>query len=235
MPAMPADRGLTQMPLFTPPRRSAADVDVHALSIPARGFTGDFYFWYRQNDTLWIALGDVAGKGINAAVVMAMIQEELEHRIVSCARTECDPAVTMERLHVFLRDLLPDNKFASVIIAQLHDSGRLRIVNAGHPPPLIARRNGSVQEIGSTGPVAGLLPQSSWRSVTLQLERGEPLLLYTDGVIEARDGVNELGVDGLKRTFAGLRGSARSMTSAIRGALHAHDRDDDFTLFVAKR
>ena len=236
MSAVPADRSLTtQIPLFVPPPRSRADVDVHALSIPARGFTGDFYFTRRQGDTLWIALGDVAGKGLNAAVIMAMIQEELEHRITSCSRSDCDPATTMTRLHSFLRTLLPDNKFATGVIAQLHDSGRLRIVNAGHPPALISRRDGSIEEISSTGPVAGLLPQSSWRSTTLQLDRGDALVLYTDGVTEARDGVDELGVNGLKNVLAEARGSSRQIASSIQRALREHHRDDDFTLFVAKR
>ena len=95
MQALSADRSLRgQLALFRPPQ-SPANVDVHAVSIPARNFTGDFYFTRRHGERLWFALGDVAGKGLNAAVIMAMIQEELEHRIASCARTGCDPAATM--------------------------------------------------------------------------------------------------------------------------------------------
>ena len=89
MPEVSASRGvIVQMPLFKPVGglKPAATHDVHAISIPARAFTGDFYFLHRANDRLWFALGDVAGKGLPAAVVMAMIQEELEQRIVSCAR-----------------------------------------------------------------------------------------------------------------------------------------------------
>ena len=75
---------IQQFPLFAhAPHPSPADVDVAAVSRPARAFTGDFYFTHRQGRRLWIALGDVAGKGIQAAVVMAMIQEELEENIVS--------------------------------------------------------------------------------------------------------------------------------------------------------
>jgi len=78
MQALSAGRGLAdQLALFASPRHSPHDVDVHAISLPARAFTGDFYFTHRHGKRLWIAIGDVAGKGVHAAVVMAMIQEEL--------------------------------------------------------------------------------------------------------------------------------------------------------------
>lgn len=230
-------RGLSQIPLFAAAVPNPASVDVHAVSLPARGFTGDFFFSRRQGHTLWIALGDVAGKGLNAAVVMAMIQEELEHRIGSCSRNECDPSATMSRLDAFLRSILPPNRFASAIIAQLHDSGRLRIVNAGHPPALIARRDGAIHEIGSTGPVAGLVPNGRWSSATLQLGRGDTLLLYSDGVIEALDGTTELGVEGLRAAFgASASGStARAVARALLQQIDSHEKHDDLTLFIARR
>ena len=70
-----------QLALFPTHARRRAAFEVRAFSRPARAFTGDFYVTHRHDDRLWFALGDVSGKGINAAVVMAMIQEELEHRI----------------------------------------------------------------------------------------------------------------------------------------------------------
>ena len=94
MSAMPALRGLSAA---VPPI-----VTIEAISRPARTFTGDFYFTHRTDDRLWLAHGDVAGKGLPAAIVMAMIQEELEQRIASCAETACDPSRTMQRLHEFL-------------------------------------------------------------------------------------------------------------------------------------
>src|SRR5215472_14809042 len=93
----------------------APDFDVHAISIPARTFTGDFWLTHRAADRLWFAVGDVAGKGLPAALVMAMIQEELERQVL------CDPAATMRRLDRFLRPLLPQNKFATVVIGCLCD------------------------------------------------------------------------------------------------------------------
>ncbi len=104
---------MLQMPLFHHSVGVArpSPVDLHAVSIPAGSFTGDFYFSHRRGDRLWLSVGDVAGKGLSAAVVMAMIQEELEHRITSCAATLCDPSTTMQRLDAFLKPILPQNRF----------------------------------------------------------------------------------------------------------------------------
>ncbi|HUR79236.1 MAG TPA: PP2C family protein-serine/threonine phosphatase, partial [Thermoanaerobaculia bacterium] len=156
----------------------------------------------RHDDRLWIALGDVAGKGLPAAIVMAMIQEELEERIASCASAECDPARTAARLHEFLTPLLPRNRFATAVIAWLRDDGFLTIANAGHCPPLILRAGGAIEEIGSTGPVLGVLPNPAWHSVSAELEAGDTLVLYSDGVTEALLEGCELGVAGLRDLLA---------------------------------
>ena len=235
MQTVSADRGLNQLLLFRPPV-SPADVDVHAISIPARSFTGDFFYTHRQGRRLWFALGDVAGKGLTAAVVMAMIQEELERRIGSCALTICDPSATMTRLHEFLRPLLPSNRFATAVIGHLHDDGTLTITNAGHCPPLILRRDGTIQEIASTGPVAGILPVAQWTSVTMRLRRGESLILYSDGLAEARSEADEeFGTRGIRRAARGE--SAREIGERILGAVNTFsaERDDDLTLAVLRR
>lgn len=200
---------------------------VHAVSRPARTFTGDFYFTHRHEQRLWIAVGDVAGKGLPAAIVMAMIQEELEQRIASCASAECDPARTATRLHEFLAPLLPSNRFATAALGWLDDDGSLTIVNAGHPPPIIIRRNGTIEEIGSTGPVLGVLPNPQWQSVKHQLDEGDALVLYSDGVSEAVvDGV-ELGVCGLRRLLA--------RSTSPQALLADLETVDDVTLVVLRR
>ena len=175
---------------------------IDAVSRPARTFTGDFYFAHREENRTWIALGDVAGKGLPAAIVMAMIQEELEHRVLSCAAAACDPARTMQRLHEFLMPLMPSNRFATGVIAHLDDDGTLTIANAGHPPPLIVRNDGTIDAIDPTGPVLGILPKSKWVSTTTHVEPGETIVLYSDGVSEACVGGEELGVEGLRQMLS---------------------------------
>lgn len=215
-----------------PPMRAIRGVSpsIDALSRPARTFTGDFYFTHRADDSTWLALGDVAGKGLPAAIVMAMIQEELEHRIAACAATHCAPERTMGRLHEFLLPLMPQNRFATAVIGNLHDDGTLRIANGGHCPPLLVRANGSIEELRPTGPLLGLLPDAAWRSTMVRMEPGDALVLYSDGVIEAKDaGGNELGVAGLRRIVERAT-SAR----AIHDALRTYACDDDLTLVVVR-
>jgi serine phosphatase RsbU (regulator of sigma subunit) len=217
MQTMPALRGLSALP------------DVHAVSRPARTFTGDFYFTHRAADRLWIAHGDVAGKGLPAAIVMAMIQEELEHRIASCAETRCNPATTMRRLHEFLVPLLPRNRFATAVIAHLRDDGVLTIANGGHCPPLIVRRDGTIEEIGSTGPLLGVIKDASWCAFTTRLEPGESLLLYSDGVTESLAGGVELGVAGLRELVQRVGACPASIVERLG------DVSDDLTLVAVER
>ena len=240
MSSMPADRGVTQLPLFRrAPRAERRAPDVHAISIPARAFTGDFYVTHRASDRLWFALGDVAGKGLPAAVVMAMIQEELEHRIQSCAQALCDPTVTMTRLHAFLKPLIPMNRFVTVVIGHLRDDGKLSIVNAGHCSPLIVRADGRVEQVGSTGPVVGVLSSSQWCTFETTLARGETLVLYSDGVLEARspDG-EEFGIERIEERLSVGSASAGQIAQDILAAVNQHSgdvREDDLTLVVVRR
>ena len=227
--------------LFTPPAREVATnaIDVHAVSMPARTFTGDFWFTNRENDRLWFALGDVAGKGLPAALVMAMIQEELEQRMTSCARAGCDPATTVARLHAFLRPLLPRNRFATAVMGWLRDDGVLKIVNAGHCPPLVVRADGTIESIGSTGPVVGLLTSPRWSATTRTLGRGDRLVLYSDGVVEAMspDGA-EFGEERVEELLDAPFESSREVANAIIEAVSDHAKGetaDDTTVLVIGR
>jgi sigma-B regulation protein RsbU (phosphoserine phosphatase) len=212
-----------------PAVRSGLIAEVAAISRPARTFTGDFYVSHRTDDRVWIAHGDVAGKGLPAAIVMAMIQEELERRIASCAAATCDPAQTMARLHEFLLPLMPRNRFVTAVIGHLCASGTLTIANAGHCPPLVVRNDGRIEQIASTGPLAGILPKASWTSFSTRLEYGESVVLYSDGVIESERDGEELGVRGL-----------RAIVERVGVAPHAIHRElqvtsDDVTLVTMTR
>ena len=227
--AQPADR---QLPLFAhrlPATRHP--LDVHAISIPARAFTGDVYFVHRADDRMWFALGDVAGKGINAAVVMAMIQEQLEEI------TQYDPSGAMLRLHTFLRPLLPLNRFATMVIGCLCNDGTLIIANAGHPGPLIVRSSGEIESIDSTGPVIGVLSTSQWGAFETTLSPGETLVLYSDGVLEAQspDG-EDFGVGRLSTLLGGH--TSQQIAGEILNAVNHHTsgvRSDDLTLVIIRR
>jgi len=230
MQALPTERGLKQLPLFrSRGPKHAAPLDVHAISIPARAFTGDFYFVRHADDRFLFALGDVAGKGLNAAVVMAMIQEELE-------RTSCDdPSADMMRLHTFLKPLIPLNRFATAVAGYVSDQGVVRLANAGHCPPIIVRADGSTEEISSTGPVLGVLSSSQWRTFETTLNRGESLVLYSDGVIETTSKNGE--EFGTGRLTAALNGNdSKAIAASVLQAVRHHGKtEDDLTLLVIRR
>jgi len=104
----------------------------------------------------------------------------------------------MKRLDGFLKPLLPSNRFATAVIGWLDHDGSITLVNAGHCPPMIVRADGSIEEIDSTGPVIGIVPNARWHSTTLVLNPGELLVLYSDGVIESpsADG-RDFGTEGI--------------------------------------
>jgi phosphoserine phosphatase RsbU/P len=217
-------------------------VDLHAVSRPARTFTGDFYFVHEDAQGIWVVLGDVAGKGLPAAVTMAMIQEELDHRFAAWVEARSDPAEILLHLHGFLAPILPANRFATAVVGHWRRDGWLAIANAGQCPPLLTRRNGTVESFSSTGPVVGPLPHPRWSSCTTVLRPGDTLLLYSDGLIEARSRAGEeFGMASVRSALTSaalMESSAREITNKILGAFDRHARgvrDDDLTLVVMSR
>jgi serine phosphatase RsbU (regulator of sigma subunit) len=229
------------LPLFAGERHSGVAgyaFDVDAVAIPAKSFTGDFYYVERCQEGLWFALGDVAGKGLPAAVVMAMIQEELENAIAVARRGSGDPATAMWRLDRAMHGILPSNRFATAIIGRIDPTGMLVVANAGHCPPLLATAHG-VESIASTGPAIAILPRPAWSSVVRPLQHGDSLVIYSDGVIEATDAADrELGDARLKAIVASMRGEeANRITRAVRAAVTGHageHRQDDLTVVAIR-
>jgi phosphoserine phosphatase RsbU/P len=142
----------------------------------------------------------------------------------------------MHRLDEFLKPLLPSNRFATAVIGWLDDDGSLTIVNAGHCPPMIVRADGCIEEINSTGPVVGIVPNSRWHSTTLVLDPDDLLVLYSDGVIESpsADGC-DFGTEGIVRALPGSS-SPRTVAAAIVDAATRHAGNvaqyDDLTVMV---
>jgi sigma-B regulation protein RsbU (phosphoserine phosphatase) len=229
--------GAVRSPMSARSRHSP--FDLHAISIPAGSFTGDFYFTRQFDHELWIALGDVAGKGLEAAIFMAMIHEELEARIDSCSRHGCDPSTTISQLHGVLQQTLPANRFATAVVARLRDDGTLLLSNAGHCPPLLLRANGSIEELASTGPVLGMLNKPVWRTTSTHLQKGDALFLYTDGLIEAQSAdEEELGLPCARSVLQSLaNSSARGIAAYFRDLVARHSRGnryDDLTLLAVR-
>lgn len=189
----------TPSPAALPPHGSA--FRVRALARPATEFTGDFFYTADVNGVFWFALGDFAGHGLEATIFMSMMQELLDEQITACR--SADPAEVVATLDRELREHFPSNRFASMVLGMASSDGTAHVVNAGHPPPFIVRRDGSIDLVRSHGPIVGLLPSPSWRQEKVAIGEGERLLLYSDGLIEARnDSEEEFGVTGLLATVA---------------------------------
>ncbi|HUF18523.1 MAG TPA: PP2C family protein-serine/threonine phosphatase [Thermoanaerobaculia bacterium] len=156
---------------------------VRAISRPATEFTGDFYLTMQLDEVLWFGLGDFAGHGLASAIHMAMVQEELERIIPSCP--SIDPVEVIAALDLSMREVLPFNRFATLVIGRAFKNGSVDIVNAGHSHPMLLRDTGTLELIRSHGPVIGLVPGARWQHETIRLGRGDRLVLYTDGIGEA--------------------------------------------------
>lgn len=216
----------------------AAPWDLHAVAHPAGLFSGDFYLALPSRDTLWVALGDVAGKGLEAALVSSLAQETMEPLLLEGA----PPAAVVAAVHrVLARELRSPRRFLTLLVGRLDAAGFLELTNAGHFPALVVRRGGGVEEIGSHGTVVGVFPDSAWGSSTVALGTGDTLVLYSDGLLEARSPAgDELGATALRRHAAAVAGAApAAVAEHFLGAAERHRNglapEDDTTLVVVRR
>lgn len=221
--------------IVPPNERDVPAPDFHAISVPRRTFTGDFWFARLVGSTLWFALGDVAGKGAAAAIWMAMIQEELDMRIRDGLGPE--PCTLVRRIDEVLGEELPPNRFATLLVGRLDADGALRVANAGHCPLLIVRASGEVMRIAANGPAVGILRSGRWESTRVQVEQGDLLIAFSDGLPEASlpEG-GELGIAGVETLAAARRGEdPRTATRRLAESVARVEVDDDVTLFAARR
>lgn len=222
-----------------PAASSCRPFDLHAVARPAGRFTGDFYLTAASREGLWIAIGDVAGKGLEAALVTSLAQEVLEPLMRCC----CRPGELVRAVHeALLPELRPPHLFLTLVVGHVEPGGRLRLVNAGHFPPLLARPDGSVEEIPSHGPLVGVLPDPRWGGLDRRLAPGESLVLYSDGLLEATSPEGEeLGMARLREAVSRRAGASRARDLAD-GLLREERRHrdgrpphDDTTVLVLRR
>lgn len=210
-------RILQQQVLVPEPIRSPY-FQVEAEYRPAQTVGGDFYQLIpREDGSLLIVLGDVSGKGIGAAMLVAV----LVGAIRSCADQQLS---ALEILEVLNRRLLgrASTHFATCLAAEIHPDGRLTLVNAGHLPPYL---DGKALPIGGSLPL-GLVEQTSLETLTLQLEPGARLTFLTDGVVEAHDAGSSANLFGFERAAAISRQPAR----AIAESAAEYGQQDDITV-----
>ena len=167
---------------------------------------GDFYDVFEVGPGDWgLAVGDVCGKGAQAAVVTGLARHTVR---VASTRHRRPRTVLAEVNHALLRQ--PDGRFATMVHGRLRrdPAGRLRLTVAvgGHPLPLRVTAAGDVGPVGRPGTVLGVLAAPTLHDTTVELRAGDVVLLFTDGVPEGRHGAEFFGDDRLAGLLAGLRG-----------------------------
>jgi sigma-B regulation protein RsbU (phosphoserine phosphatase) len=179
--ASQVQRGL--LPSDTP---SIPGVDIAVVTLPARIVSGDFFdFFGNEAGSQGLAIGDVMGKGLPASMLMSNLQASL--RILGPEHQ--DPVVIARRLNELFLNNLKLIRFVSIFIGFLQPDNRsFSYCNAGHHPPLLWKNSSrKIQLLLPTGPAIGISRQPVFNKATISLNPGDILLLYTDGIIEARN------------------------------------------------
>ena len=209
---------------------------------PARGIGGDYYDLLPLQSGRWgIAMGDVSGKGIGAALIMASLQASLKFQAL---QPHLKLSTLIGDVNRLVYESSPTNFFATLFYAEYEPVKRLlNYVNAGHNPPLVIRpNNGSSQifRLPSTGIPVGIWADSQFTSATFQFEIGDVLVAYTDGITEAENPQHELwGQQNLEAVLKSCgRKSPKEILNAILERVSAFAKGqpqrDDETLLVMK-
>jgi sigma-B regulation protein RsbU (phosphoserine phosphatase) len=190
---------------------------------------GDFYDVFRLGPDEWVVtLGDVCGKGYDAAIVTTLVR----HTIRALTVGERSPARVLAGLDEVLRNHDTDRFCTAVVLHLAHDADGWQLTTAlgGHPAPLLVRRDGTVEGIGGRGPLLGVLDEARFADERLRLEAGDAVLLYTDGVLEGRRGPEMFGEERLRATIEQVGAHpAELVAEVVRGVLEFQDgtlRDD---------
>lgn len=209
------------------------------VNYPARGVAGDFYdLAPLPGGRIGVVVADVCGKGAAAAMMMAVSKTLLR----SALTQGLTPGEALDSMNAALIAQGGESVFVTVFLATLDPaSGRFEWASGGHPPAMVVGCDGQVRALGeSTGTVVGLLPGESWGTEVAQLESGEYLVAYTDGVTEARgEGtIEEFGDDRLRGAVRGQWPSANAVCAALADAAKRYTASeslaDDLTVFALR-
>jgi sigma-B regulation protein RsbU (phosphoserine phosphatase) len=229
------------VPSIFPPFPEREEFDLHASLEPAREVGGDLYdFFLLDADHLCLAIGDVAGKGVPASLFMAVTITLLR----AAGHDTTDPA---EVLALVNAPLCRENEAAMFVTifygVYCVSTGELTYSCGGHPPPYVLRADGTVETPRQTeGPGLGVTAGAVFGTATLQMEPGDGLVCFTDGVTEAMDAQQQMfGSERLKEALlaTGRRQSALQLTTEVRAAVDEFaagaEQYDDLTLLGFRR
>jgi sigma-B regulation protein RsbU (phosphoserine phosphatase) len=219
--------------------------ELAGISIPRGDVGGDYYDFIREPNGCWgLAIADVSGKGMQAALLMATLRAGLLSEV---ARRKDLPSMAIA-LNSLLYESSTIGKFATFFYAQLHpETGELTFINAGHNHPVVVRRDGSLEQLEVGGVMLGMFPDdmieqvSTFNQQTIKLDSGDIVLFYTDGVTETLNINNELyGENRLEHLASQVhRRDAKEICDTIHNAVLEFQGEaqqfDDLTLMVLKK
>ena len=221
---------------------AAGDAEICGVTRPANTVGGDFYDVLPLVDDpegrVIVTIGDVAGKGSPAALLMALLLAVLR----TLVDEKLEARALVARLNTQICRHTPGSRFITLFYGVYTPStGELTYVNAGQNPPLLRRADGTLERLGGTGIALGMFEGSTYEAVTTAVGHGDLLVLYSDGVTEAENPAGQPFEEaGLERLVA-ARGtdSPAMLAPAILQAVEAHARDsrftDDLTVLILKR
>ncbi|MBK8165318.1 MAG: SpoIIE family protein phosphatase [bacterium] len=234
-----------QMRLLPGAQPQVAGFEVTGASVPSREIGGDYYdFLVQGEDAIGIAIGDVSGKGMPAALLMSNLQASLHGQVLHRGTV----ASVVQRVNDLMVRSTDPHMFATFFYGVLETAtGRFTCTNAGHNPPLVLRRDGSLERLTTGGLLLGMVGDMVYQQDTVELAPGEVIVMYTDGITEAvspgADEEDPEAMFGEERLCEVIRRSSHLPASGIQDAILAavadHTRgvaqSDDITLVVIRR
>ena len=227
------------LPRTFPPFPQRHDFEIFAEMIPAREVGGDFYDFFLIDDVhLGLIVGDVSGKGVPAALFMAVTRTLLK----STALAGLPPAECLRRVNTLLCLDNASEMFVTVFYGILDtQTGELAYCNGGHNPPYLLRAGSRAERLAGTGDmVLGTLQSARYHEKTTHLARGDGLFLYTDGITEAMDATCDLFSDQRLATFLGETNGVTpeqlicATIAAVKRHCGATPQSDDITALAVR-
>jgi sigma-B regulation protein RsbU (phosphoserine phosphatase) len=218
------------------PARRPPPFPVAGVNLPARGVSGDFYAWLELGDgRVGFAIGDVSGKGMNAALLMA--QTASAYRCL--AKTGCAPGELLARINEEVCETATRGMFVTLVVGEWDARTRsVRLANAGHEPPLLRRADGGFEDFPAEAPPVGIASDivggAAFPEHAVAVGDGS-LYLYTDGLTEGRLDGRPLGAEGVRALIAKLETLAPGeRVDAIAAQVADQAERDDITLVVVE-
>lgn len=203
--------------------------EVAGAVVPSGTMSGDFFDWQQTREGLALTVGDVMGKGFGAAVIAATLRGVLR----ATARKAGTLTTVLTVDEIVQADLDTNEAFVTMFHARLRTNGELTVLDAGHGLGVIVRADGRRDLMRGHNPPIGMVPDQRWTTATYQLDLGDLLLVFSDGVLDLFDGT----LESINRAadVAGSGVSAERAVARISGLAVDAQLDDDVTVMAVRR